>query len=402
MKNERTISIWEATELVVKHSPIIGEEKVPIMETLGRVLSRDVLTAIDQPPFPRSAMDGYAIIASDSKGAKEDRPVELKVVGLQCAGDPYFRKIKTGEALRIMTGAAIPEGADCVIPQEYTDYGESQVSIYKEMGTSDNYCPIGEDFPKGDCLAEAGDVVDSYLIAAAIAAGLDHLFVRKKMKAAVITSGDELQDPGTVLKEGKIYNSNLALFTSRLRELGCQVEMAVAAGDSLDMLKDTIRQASKTCDLIITTGGVSVGIKDLLPQVMEELGAECIFHGIAIKPGMPTMFTILDGIPTLSLSGSPYSAAAVFELLTQPLLKKALQSNQPVLEKVSGISTDQFPKKTGWDRFLRGYYKNGSISFQKGQRNGQTKAGIGSNCLIYLAAGREPVKAGEQLTAFLL
>ncbi len=402
MKENSIISIWEAMDLVVKHTRMMGEEELPIMDCLGRVLSRDILTAIDQPPFPRSAMDGYAIRSVDSKGACEAEPKEFEVVGLQCAGDPYFRPINQGEALRIMTGAAIPEGADCVIPQEYTDYGEERVSIYKEMGVYDNYCEIGEDFPQGDCLAQEGDIVDSYLIAAAIAAGLDSLPVRKKVRAAVITSGDELQNPGTKLKEGKIYNSNLGFFTTRLSELGCQIIMAESAGDSMDSIKDKISEASKSCDFIITTGGVSVGVKDLLPDAMEELGADLIFHGIAIKPGMPTMFSLLNGTPVLSLSGNPYSAAAVFELLAQPILRNAFGFNKPVLEKVTGISSDEFRKKTKWDRFLRGYYKEGTISFSAGQRNGQTRSGIGCNCLIYLENGRDPVKAGEELTAFLL
>ncbi|MDO4976937.1 MAG: molybdopterin molybdotransferase MoeA [Eubacteriales bacterium] len=402
MKERSNITIWEATDLVCQHAYQMGVESLPIMESLGRILAEDVYTKIAQPPFPRSAMDGYALKASDTIGASEENPVVLKVVGSQFAGNPYFRTLEKGEALRIMTGAAIPEGADAVIRQEDSNYGEDTVELYATVNPFDNYCPIGEDFPLGDCLAKAGDVVDAYLIAAAVAAGIDHLLVRKRVCAAVITTGDELQKPGSQLAEGKIYNSNLALFSTRLMQLGCDVKMAVAAGDSLSLIREAIEIAAESCDLIITTGGVSVGQKDLLPEVMEKLGAETIFHGIAIKPGMPTMFSLYGKIPVISLSGNPYSASAVFELLTQPLLAKMTERNKEVLRKVYGVAKDDFGKKSHCMRFLRGYYEDGKMTFSKGQSNGQTKAGIGANCLICLDAGHGSVAEGDRLEAYLL
>lgn len=400
-KNDR-LSILQATELACQYAPATNVIEVPVMEALDHILAEDLYTRIDQPPFPRSAMDGYAIHASDTKGASKEHPIVLPVVGCQYAGDSYFRSIEKGEVVRIMTGAAIPDGADAVIRQEDTDYGEDRVSIYVEVNEKNSYCEIGEDFPKGDLLAEKGDLVDAYLVAAAVAAGIDQVKICAPVHAAIITTGDELQMPGEPLREGKIYNSNLALFVSRLKQLGCVIDLAVAAGDDLEKITQLIEKASRTCQLILTTGGVSVGVKDLIPFAMEKMGAEVVFHGISIKPGMPTMFSVYDKIPVVSLSGNPYSAAAVFELLVQPLLIKMTGSRQEVLKKVRGIAKDHFPKKTGCDRFLRGYYEDGMISFGKGQRNGQTKAGIGTNCLIYLEAGREPVQKGEVLTAFML
>ena len=402
MGEKRSLSIWEAIDQVCQHASLTETITLPVMDTLHYILAENVYTKINQPPFPRSAMDGYAIKASDSYGASFQHPVTLEVVGCQYAGDAYFRELKSGEALRIMTGAAIPKGADAVIRQEDSNYGQEQVELYATVKPWENYCEIGEDFPEGDLLAEAGETVDAYLISAAVAAGIRELKLHRRVKAAVITTGDELQDPGTPLTEGKIYNSNLALFVTRLRQLGCEVKMAVAAGDQLPVIMNAMKTAAKDCDLIITTGGVSVGMKDLLPQAMEELGAEIIFHGISIKPGMPTMFSLYHKIPILSLSGNPYSAAAVFELIVQPLLKEMTGRRKEVLKRVCGLSEDSFPKKTGCTRFLRGYYEEGRISFAKGQRNGQTKAGIGANCLICLEAGRKPVDPGEELQAYLI
>ena len=181
-------------------------------------------------------MDGYAVRAEDIADATVEKPVVLKVVGYQFAGDEPFGFLEKGHALRIMTGAVIPEGADCVVKQEDTDYGEEQVQIFNAIKAWDNYCPVGEDFGAGELLAEAGTTVDAYLIAAAVAAGVDHLEVRRKVRAAVITTGDELQMPGEALKPGKIYNSNLALFTARLTALGCDVVMAISAGDDTDKI----------------------------------------------------------------------------------------------------------------------------------------------------------------------
>lgn len=397
-----SLSIWEAVEMVCQKAIETEAVELPVLECLYSILAEDVYTKIAQPPFPRSAMDGYAVKAYETDGASKEHPVRLKVVGCQYAGDPYFRQLQAGEALRIMTGAAIPEGADAVIRQEDTNYDEELVELYASVQAWDNYCPIGEDFPLGDVLARKGDMVDAYLISAAVAAGISHLKVRRKVRAAIITTGDELQDPSTKLLEGKIYNSNLALFSTRLYQLGCEVKIAVAAGDSLEVIKSQIKEAQKDCDLIVTTGGVSVGIKDLLEDAMEQLEAEIVFHGISIKPGMPTMFSLLEQTPVLSLSGNPYSAAAVFEVLVQPILKEMTGRKKEVLKKVTGISRDGFSKKTGCTRFLRGYYEDGIISFALGQHNGQTKAGIGANCLICLEAGRGPVAIGDSLTAYLI
>ena len=402
MKNHRTLTIWEAIEVVCDHSPLMEEITVPIMDSLGYILAEDVHTRIAQPPFPRSAMDGYAIRSGDSAGASRQLPCTLKVVGIQFAGDPYFRELKKGEALRIMTGAAIPEGADAVIKQEDTDYGEDLVEIYRQMSPFDNYCQIGEDFPAGETLAVKGDYIDAFLISAAAAGGIESFRVRRHPRVAILTTGDEIQDPGTGLKEGKIYDAHIPLFSNRLKQLGCQVSLAKHLGDDRETIKEALKEAASVSDVIITTGGVSVGLKDCIPSVMDDLRAGVVFHGIAIKPGMPTMFSIFEGRPVLSLSGNPYSASAVFELLMQPMICHMTASNKRILTKVRGRAENAFPKNSGNTRFLRGYYEDGCLSFGSGQRNGQTKAGIGCNCLICLEKGSDPVDIGDMLTAYLI
>ena len=402
MKKEGRISIWEAMDLVCRDLPVMAEREVFLTEGLGQVLSRDVYTLISQPPFPRSAMDGYALKAEETLGASGASPKLFKLAGCQYAGDPYFRELKAGEALRIMTGAAIPEGADAVVRQEDTEEKDGQVAVLREVKAWQNYCPVGEDFSSGECLAKAGDRVDAFLISAAAAAGVENFRVRSSPRVSILTTGDEIQEPGTELKEGKIYNSHTALFMARLRQMGCRPAIVASVGDEDRFIRDKISEAAGCSDLIITTGGVSVGLKDCLPRVMEELNARIVFHGISVKPGMPTMFSLYKDVPVLSLSGNPYSASAIFELLVQPMIKKMTLSSQDVLKKVVGKSSDSYKKNPGPPRFLRGYYEDGEISFGKDQRNGQTRAGIGSNCLICLEEGRGPVETGDPLTAYLL
>ncbi|MBR5046744.1 MAG: molybdopterin molybdotransferase MoeA [Eubacterium sp.] len=402
MKKHEILSIPEATSLICQSVHALEIEKIPIMDGLGRILAENVTTKIAQPPFPRSAMDGYAIIAEDSQNSSHSAPKDLKVVGIQYAGDPYFRSLKKGEALRIMTGAAIPDGADAVIRQEDTDCGLDKVRIFAQVCPGENYCEIGEDFPEGDCLALKGDKIDAFLISAAAAGGIREFVVRRIPRISIITTGDEIQDPGSHLGEGKIYNSIMALLIPRLKQLGCDVCLSVSAGDSEERIVSFIRHALKVSDLIITTGGVSVGMKDCIPAVMKQLEADVIFHGLAIKPGMPTMLSLVEDIPVLSLSGNPYSASAVFELLVQPMIAKMTACRQPVLKKVKGITREGFRKTSGFPRFLRGYYEEGKISFGPGQRNGQTKAGIGCNCLICLEADSGPLDPGDEVTAYII
>ena len=402
MHKKRRYTIDEAREMILNLTREVGEQEINIEDSLGFILSRDVCTCIAQPPFPRSAMDGYALKAEETEEAGPLTPEYFRVVGCQYAGDPYFRELKQGEALRIMTGAAVPEGADAVVRQEDTDCGHDRVAVYTRMEKGQNYCPVGEDFPMGQCLAREGVKVDAFLISAAAAGGINSFMVRKKPRAALLTTGDEIQNPGTGLDEGKIYNSQKYLFMARLSQLGCEVVYFASPGDSVEKIREALEEAARYSDLIITTGGVSVGLKDCVPEVMEQSGARIIFHGISVKPGMPTMFSLYKDIPVLSLSGNPYSASAVFELLVQPMVRQMTGYRGEVLKKVSGRSLDTFGKKQKITRYLRGYYEDGQISFGQGQRNGQTMSGIGCNCLICLEAGKGPVNIGDELTAFLL
>ena len=196
MHTIQTITLEEAQERLMACVHPVMPEKVGLLESIDRILAEDVYAAISQPPFERSAMDGYAVRSSDLKTSDRCHPVCLKVIDRVCAGEVTDKKVQEGEAIRIMTGAMIPEGADCVVKQEDTDYGEEDVKIYLSLDKHINCCPIGEDFHRGDCLGRKGERIDAYMIASMASGGIDKVSVWRKIRVAIITTGEELMMPG--------------------------------------------------------------------------------------------------------------------------------------------------------------------------------------------------------------
>lgn len=406
MTVETGISLERAVELIRASVKPVDTEHIPACEALGRVLTEDILAPIDQPPFPRSPLDGYAFRAADSAGASRETPVRLTVCDMLCAGDWRAEEVPAGQAVRIMTGAPIPRGCDCVIRQEDTDEGAETVQIYCELKPWENYCFQGEDYKVGDVLLPAGSYLGGAGMGVLSSAGLCRagvsLTVRKVPKVALLCTGDELvESEVTPLPKGKIYSSNQVLLESRLRELGVEV-VSLSAEDDPERVADAIREAAGHVDAMITTGGVSVGIKDIFHQVFPLLGAQRIFWRVLLKPGTPLMLSIYNGTPILSLSGNPFAAAATFELLGRVLL--AALADKPALLPLrvkAELGTD-FPKGGNVRRFVRGCLKDGIVTLPEGHSSGQLRSTVGTNCLVELEAGRGPVAAGETVTVHLL
>lgn len=396
------ISLERAREIMVSQGKVLEAEKASVFEAFGRVLAEDIYAPMSQPPFARSAMDGFAVRSEDIKDACREKPVRLKLTDRVYAGMEAEKAVEPGETVQIMTGAMVPCGADCVIRQEDCSFREQEIDIYKECFPGENICPAGEDFQKGELLALKGRKIDAYLTAAVVAAGVKELLVYRKARVAVITTGDELKQPGEALKPGEIYDANQAYLSARLKELGCEVVSVCGALDKIENISEAVSEAVKRADLVLTIGGVSVGEKDLLPEVMEELGAEMLFHGISVKPGMPTMLSSLMGTPVLSLSGNPYSAAAVFELLVPSFLEKLVgRENTELTVRTAELAND-FLKESPVRRILRGYYDGNMVYVSEKQGNGQLKGGIGCNCLIDIPAGSREIRAGQCVKLFLM
>ena len=398
------LEVEQALETALRYCRVTEPEICPIGDCADRILAEDMRAAVNSPPFRRSAMDGFAVRSEDLWGASERRPVVLTVRGCNDAGSPVIRHIGKGEAAQIMTGGVLPEEADAVVKQEIVELRGQDTAVFSAPSKpGDCFSPIGEDLQEGEILAHAGETVDASALAAGAAAGLSMLSVRKQVRSAVICTGDELTLPGKPLGEGKIYGSSHLYLTTRLRQCGCADAKAYFAGDDPSGIAKMIRrQIEKGAQLIVTTGGVSVGRKDYLPAVIDMIGGEILFHGIDIKPGMPSMLSKAGETLILSLSGNPYSCACIFELIGRPVIA-AMLGKQCVRDKVLQIpSADSYNKRSPVRRILRGRFDGVCVHFSSRQRNGQMAAGIGCNCLIDIPAGNEGIREGDNVRVILL
>ena len=401
------IELEEAVRIITEAiQPILETEMVTLEEAGGRIAARSYCSQIDNPPFDRSPLDGYAFRSQDVKDATSDAPVKLRVTRTLYAGDWYDKGVEAGEAVRIMTGAPIPPGADCVIRQEETSLCQREpdvVLIPHSMKPYENYCFQGEDTKNGTLLLSKGEVIGSIEQGILASAGIAQAEVYRKPRIALFVSGDELCSPGEELKPGKIYDSNLWLLSGRMRELGISPMVQKMAGDDPQEIAEEIKKVIGQADMVITTGGVSVGAKDIFHQVLPLLGAKRLFWRVSMKPGTPAMSALFSVKPMLHLSGNPFAAAATFELLAVPALEKMTGDLRLADKHKKAILGVDF-KKSGGRRFVRGRLERGTVTLPITQKH---SSGIlfsmkGCNCLVDLLPSKEPVKAGQEVDVVLL
>ncbi len=398
------ISVEQALEILQSKVKSPGQsENKDILDALGRVASSDIFSPLDNPPFNKSPLDGYALRAEESFGASKNHPVKLKVVTRLFAGDSTGLILEKGCAVRIMTGAPIPEGADCVIRQELTDSGEDYVNIYASLKPFENFCFQGEDYKKGDLLIGKGEKLNYIHIALLASMGISKVSVYKKPRVAVLVTGDELINPGEKLTEGKIFNSNLYLVGARLKELSFTPVFFENAGDDVNEICRKLKEAVSVSDFVITTGGVSVGQKDLFHQVLPLMEAERIFWRVNLKPGTPLIFSVYKDTPILSLSGNPFAASATLELFARPVLAKLSGDFTLIPEEVTGRMDNSFPKESKGLRFIRGYYDKGKVLIpETGHSSGVLGSMKGCNCLVKIEPGNKGLSPGDEVRLLLL
>jgi molybdopterin molybdotransferase len=407
------ISVEQAMEQILQYTPVINEtEEVELNKAGGRILAQDMVAEFNNPPFDRSPVDGYACKAEDLAGASSEHPVKLKVMEEIDAGQYSERVVESGQAVRIMTGAAIPKGCDCCIFQEDTDYGEETVEIYREVKQWDNYCFAGEDFKKGTTLLKKGTHI-GYVEAAVLAGmGAAKVPVYRRPKVVLLTTGDEVVEPGNPLPAGKIYNSNMTMLSARMMELGIEPFYMEAVKDNPQVMAEKIKEIAEQADMIITTGGVSVGKKDIMHESIRLIDAERIFWRVNMKPGMPTLFSVYKNasggkVPVISLSGNPFGVAVTIELLIRPALEKMMQNPAIGLKEVTGVMADDFVKGIKGRRLIRAYWENGRFHLPNGlHSNGVLSSMAGCNCLIDTKTMEDKesksLKTGDKVSAVWL
>ncbi|MDK0863431.1 molybdopterin molybdotransferase MoeA [Clostridium perfringens] len=398
---KKFIALEEALEILNKNTKALKSEVVSIKDSLKRVLYGDVKSKINNPPFNKSVFDGYAFKSEDSKGTSKENPIELKIVDEIFAGDFSEIEIKSGEAVRIMTGAPIPVGADCVLKQEETERHGDLVKIFKEMKENQNISFMGEDIKIGETLIKKGKRLDYADLGIMASSGISQVTVYKKPKVSIISTGDEVCDIHSTLKPGKIYDSNLYSLSGRIEELGYHVLSMEHVGDNILKIGEVIEKAFEKSDIVFTTGGASVGEKDLMQKVAESIGFEKLFWKIKIKPGSAVVCSKREEKILISLSGNPNAALTTFELLGKPVLKKLEGEEENInIKREKGILMDSFNKKSPQRRFLRGnviYDEKGARVYitQIKSGNGILSSLLNANCLIEVEKGNEGLNKGE-------
>jgi len=299
----------------------VGVEHVHLSEALNRVLAEDVVAAMDVPPFDRATVDGYAVRAADTFGADEDRPVILKLCGHVSVGEPPSAVVEKGTAAEIATGAPLPRGADAVMMMEYSVQRGDDLFIYSPVSMGENVMKAGSDIRKGETVLKRGQTLSSREVGMLAALGLTKVDVYKRPKVAIVSTGAEIVEPGKPLPPGKIYDINAYSLSAAVLECGGEPILLGTVPDKADQLRAALNKALSLADVIITSGGVSVGPTDVIPRVLNTLGKPgVIVCGIASKPGKPTTIAIVEGKPVFSLPGHPTSSLLMFYLFVRPVV----------------------------------------------------------------------------------
>jgi molybdopterin molybdotransferase len=346
------ISVDEALEIILKNIEVLGLERVDILNSLGRVLGEDVHAPYHIPPWDNSAMDGYAVIHKDVEGASSQSPALLTVIADLPAGYTAARGLSRGEAIRIMTGAPIPGGSDTVVMVEDTQAEKNQVKILKAPGRGDNIRKAGEDVTRGSRVLSRGSIIHPAAIGMLASLKRSFISVYQRPRVAVISTGDELIDVDGELTAGKIVSSNTYSLASLVNDSGAHPLMLGIAQDRPEALRD-IFKAAMTADMIVSSGGVSVGDYDLVKDMLRELGAEMKFWKVAMRPGQPLAFGVIEGKPTFGLPGNPVSCMISFEQFVRPSLLKASGHKGIFRPLVEARLKDPISKKEGKKYFLR-------------------------------------------------
>jgi molybdopterin molybdotransferase len=396
----RVLSYQEASETVRSHAarlqPSHAPQNVALLQALGRVLAKPVLADRDQPPFPRSTRDGFACRAADIPNQS------LRVVGSIRAGQSMADTLANGQAVEIMTGAPVPHGADCVVMLEHVERDGDllRLATGRNVSPGENIVPQGAEARAGDTILSHGTRIQPAQVAAAAACGASHLTVFGRPRVAVVSTGDELVELEVAPRPQQIRNSNSYSLAAQILAAGAEPTRLPIAPDERGTLADII-QASRTSDLLLLSGGVSMGKYDLVESVLLDLGAEFFFTGALIQPGKPVVFGKMDGLYFFGLPGNPVSTMVTFMLFVEPLL--AALAGEPNREArfAQGTLAAEVRVKTGLTRFLPARLAGGVIEAVSWRGSGDLAATSRSNCFLMVPPERPMLAAGETVTLLL-
>jgi molybdopterin molybdotransferase len=403
------LSVAEASERILAEIKPLAPEAVPLRQALGRVLAEDISATVTMPPWSNSSMDGYAVRSADITPVMSGEPVKLRVIATVAAGEFAPRPLKRGEAMRIMTGAPIPGGADSVIRKEDTDGGSEKVEIRDARDVWKNIRDAGEDYQRGDLLAKRGSPIKPALLGVFASSGIATVQVFGRPRVAIISSGNELvdiDDFDEVIAARRIVSTNSYTLEALTRVAGGIPQDLGIASDTRASLKKKLESAAGA-DLVITSAGVSVGDLDHTREVFAALGGELKFWKVKMRPGAPLAFGMLNEMPWLGLSGNPVSAMVSFELFVRPALRK-MQGHANIFRRPSSVMIEEEVKIAAkLTHFLRACvtrHEDGTLTARLTghQSSGALTSMAKANALLIVPPTKSTVPKGARLNALML
>jgi molybdopterin molybdotransferase len=387
------LSLEEALKRILERVTPLGPEAVPLAAAAGRVLAEDARAVVDLPPFPSSAMDGFAV-------RSEDTPGRLPVVARIAAGLPAPRPLEAAEAMAIATGGVVPAGADSVIPLEYVVDHDNEVEVPAAVVLGDNVRPRGGDVAEGDVVVPRGVRLRAAQIGALAAAGLESVVVARRPRVAVLATGTELRRPGETLGPGEVYEANGVLLATALASVGADVDTSPAVADDESSHRDALERGL-AADVLVTSGGVSVGPHDLVRRILGELGVEEVFWGVAVKPGKPLAFGVRGSTLVFGLPGNPVSSLVGAEVFVRPALLALQGATVPGPVFSEGRLAAAVRRNPHRDEFLRAIAvasENGVLLDPvRGQESHMIARAAAADALVLAPRGEGDLAAGESV-----
>lgn len=387
------LSLAEAQARVLERVELLAGEPVPVARAAGRVLAEDAHAVVDLPPFPSSAMDGFAVRSADTPG-------RLPVVGRIAAGVPAPRALESGEAMAIATGGVVPDGADSVVPIEYVVEDDNAVQIETAVGHGDNVRPRAGDVAAGEVVVARGARLLAAQIGALAAAGVDTVVCGRRPRVAVLATGTELRRPGETLGPGEVYEANAVLLASALTTAGADIDILPAVPDD-DAAHRAALEVGLMADVLVTSGGVSVGPHDLVRGLLRELGVEEVFWGVSVKPGKPVAFGVRGGTLVFGLPGNPVSSLVGCELFVRPAVLALQGSAQPGPVYAEGRLARAVRRNSKRDEFLRArtQVSDDGVVLEPvtGQESHMIVRAAGADALVYAPRGDGQLEAGARV-----
>jgi molybdopterin molybdotransferase len=387
------VSVEEAQRLILERVEPLPAEQLPLEGALGSVLAEPATAAVDLPPFDSSAMDGFAL-------RSEETPGRLPVSHRIAAGSPAPRPLEPGEAMGIATGGAVPEGADAVIPLEYVVDNDNSIEISDPVEPGANVRPAGGDVRRGDVVVDRGTWLGAAQLAALAAAGRPEIRVARRPRASIVVTGSELRRPGEPLQPGQIYEANSILLEAQLASAGVLVEGSSAVADEEDAHRAALARGLEA-DLLVTSGGVSVGPHDLVRAVLGELGVEEVFWGVSVKPGKPISFGVAGRTLVFGLPGNPVSVLVGFELFVRPAVLALQGAANPLPRLERGALGAALERNPGRDELVRARLASGAegtvVEPLAGRESHMIARAAGADALAFVARGEGSLAEGDPI-----